>query len=608
MSMIVRFYTEDGENGYLSNWYTAPFTYAGKEYFCAEQYMMEQKAVAFGDEETAKKIMEAKDPGKAKSLGREVHPFNKTLWEEIRVQIMRRGIRAKFQQNPELLVNLLGTGNALLAECSASDTVWGVGLSLDDPASEDPRNWKGHNLLGRTLMLVRDDLRAWCAAAGEKVTEYADACELKQPKPIRAKRRGNRGHEDNYEPVAVKGDEQSVWSLPIYEACMIPGVEEIIAPWLETARYIDHKARTYSAMSMQNYTFEELEQMFRRGKTGAYPMNGFYEMKQDLFDMLRYQGNLRNPAAILTNKNRDEEAERLEAEKAAEMERLEAEKAAEMERVQAEEKAEIERAKAEEAAALKRAEEARQAALAARYHADRMKAMAQAAFERAKKEADAKAKAEEEARERAIAKAKEEAARARKEAELQKQRLEEHKKETARKEETKSAPVRTGVAFSQGKIFENRSECIVNVTTTTLSIGKGVDDEFYEAGGAELKRACMAIKGCETGKAVMTVGGALPAKYVIHTACPRYGGDGSDKKYLEKCYNSILDLAMAKNIHEIAIPPIGTGYFGFPLRECAVVASQTVDRWMLKHTDYPVKVNFVCPDQRTEAMFRSLRK
>lgn len=586
MSMIVRFYTEDGENGYLSNWYTAPFTYAGKEYFCAEQYMMEQKAVAFGDEETAKKIMEAKDPGKAKSLGREVHPFNKTLWEEIRVQIMRRGIRAKFQQNPELLVNLLGTGNALLAECSASDTVWGVGLSLDDPASEDPRNWKGHNLLGRTLMLVRDDLRAWCAAAGEKVTEYADACELKQPKPIRAKRRGNRGHEDNYEPVAVKGDEQSVWSLPIYEACMIPGVEEIIAPWLETARYIDHKSRTYSAMSMQNYTFEELEQMFRRGKAGAYPMNGFYEMKQDLFDMLRYQGNLRNPAAILTNKNRDEEAERLEAEKAAEMERLEA----------------------EEAAALKRAEEARQAALAARYHADRMKAMAQAAFERAKKEADAKAKAEEEARERAIAKAKEEAARARKEAELQKQRLEEHKKETARKEETKSAPVRTGVAFSQGKIFENRSECIVNVTTTTLSIGKGVDDEFYEAGGAELKRACMAIKGCETGKAVMTVGGALPAKYVIHTACPRYGGDGSDKKYLEKCYNSILDLAMAKNIHEIAIPPIGTGYFGFPLRECAVVASQTVDRWMLKHADYPVKVNFVCPDQRTEAMFRSLRK
>jgi O-acetyl-ADP-ribose deacetylase (regulator of RNase III) len=135
-----------------------------------------------------------------------------------------------------------------------------------------------------------------------------------------------------------------------------------------------------------------------------------------------------------------------------------------------------------------------------------------------------------------------------------------------------------------------------------------VDDEFYEKGGAELKRACMAVKGCGIGKAVATIGGALPAKYVIHTACPRFSGDGSDKKYLEKCYIAVMDLAMANGYHDVALAPIGSGYFSYPLRECAIVASQTVDRWMLKHADYPLKLTFVCPDQRTEAMFLSMRK
>ena len=226
--------------------------------------------------------------------------------------------------------------------------------------------------------------------------------------------------------------------------------------------------------------------------------------------------------------------------------------------------------------------------------------MAQAAFERARLEAEARAKADAEAREQKVAKAKEEAEKAIKEAES---------KMEARVQEIRRAEVEPStVTVSIGKLTECRSESIVNVTTQTLAIGKGVDDELFDAGGAELKRAVMAIKGCENGKAVITGGGALPAKFVIHTACPRYDGDGSDKKYLERCYNSVLDLAMSKGIHEVAIPPIGTGFFGFPLRESAIVANQTVDRWMLKHADYSIKVRFICPDQRTEAMFRSLRK
>ena len=69
-----------------------------------------------------------------------------------------------------------------------------------------------------------------------------------------------------------------------------------------------------------------------------------------------------------------------------------------------------------------------------------------------------------------------------------------------------------------------------------------------------------------------------------------------------------MNLAMQNGIHEIAMPPIGAGWFGFPLRECAVIASQTVDRWILKHAEYSVKIRFICADQRAEAMLKSLRK
>ena len=259
----------------------------------------------------------------------------------------------------------------------------------------------------------------------------------------------------------------------------------------------------------------------------------------------------------------------------------------------------IAKAKADEAAAIARAEAARKAALAAKYRAEQMKQMAQAALERTRIEAEARARVEAEAREQKVLKAREDAAKA----------LEAVEEKTKKAEEIHRAAADPSKVFiTTGKLVDTRTECMVNVTTMTLSIGKGVDDEFYDRGGAELRRATMAIKGCENGSAVITAAGNLPAKYVIHTACPRYGGDGNDKKFLEKCYQSVLNLAMQNGIHEIAMPPIGSGWFGFPLRECAVIASQTVDRWILKHAEYSVKIHFICADQRAEAMLKSLRK
>ena len=633
MSTIVKFYDPHKENGYLSNWFISPFTYAGRRYFSCEQYLMEQKALTFGDDEIAEKIMKSRNLSEIKRLGKQVARYNENLWKTIRPQVMRRGLRAKFQQNPELLLQLLGTGSAILCECAPRDAIWGIGLAADDPRSDDTKEWRGRNLLGRALMRVREDMRAWCAVAGERVTEYVDAVDLKKPKQIVARRRSSRGADD-YD-LFSKSEDMNIWSMRIYEACMLPYVSEIVSTWLEEVFYDVRHGHSYEDLQITNYTFEELEQMFRNERINGIPFAGFYEMKQDLFDMMRYQGGLRNPSAILVKP-----AEAVEEPVAPAPEPkpepviaatpvndiviepepirpvakpatpapapvVEPEPAPVVpepspEEEEAEAQAIIAQAKAEEAAAVARAEAARQAALAAKYRAEQMKAMAQAAFERARLEAEARAKAEAEAREQKVAKAKEEAEKAIKEAES---------KMEARVQEIRRAEVEPStVTVSIGKLTECRSESIVNVTTQTLAIGKGVDDELFDAGGAELRRAVMAIKGCENGKAVITGGGALPAKFVIHTACPRYDGDGSDKKYLERCYNSVLDLAMSKGIHEVAIPPIGTGFFGFPLRESAIVANQTVDRWMLKHADYSIKVRFICPDQRTEAMFRSLRK
>lgn len=683
MGTIIRFYDPHKENGYLSNWFISPFTYAGKQYFSCEQYLMEQKALTFGDDEIAEKIMKSKNLSEIKKLGRQVARYNENLWKTIRPQVMRRGLRAKFQQNPELLIALLGTGNAILAECAPRDNIWGIGLGVDDPRVSETKEWRGRNLLGRALMRVREDLRAWCAVAGERVTEYVDAMDLKQPKPVRAKRRGRGG--DDYEPAQMK-EENSIWSMRIYEACMLPYVSEIVSTWLEEVFYDVRHGHSYEDLQITNYTFEELEQMFRNARINGIPFAGFYEMKQDLFDMMRYQGGLRNPASLL-EKAREEAAPAPEPSVQAVPEPVPAPipapvatpapeispeptpiapvqeiviepepipapaplpmtapdqieiapapipyKAPVKEPVKAPEptpapvvtpapeikpepvpaapvatepepaedvESVIAKAKADEAAAIARAEAARKAALAAKYRAEQMKQMAQAALERTRIEAEARARVEAEAREQKVMKAREEAARA----------LEAVEEKTKKAEEIHRAAADPSEVFiTTGKLVDTRTECMVNVTSMTLSIGKGVDDEFYDRGGAELRRATMAIKGCENGSAVLTVAGNLPAKYVIHTACPRYGGDGNDKKFLEKCYQSVLNLAMQNGIHEIAMPPIGAGWFGFPLRECAVIASQTVDRWILKHAEYSVKIRFICADQRAEAMLKSLRK
>ncbi len=313
---VIRFYDPDGEYGYLSNWYISDFTYAGRTYHSVEQYMMFQKALTFGDLEIADKIMASTDLPEIKKLGRSVAHYNDVLWKTIRVQIMRRGIRAKFQQNPELLYNLLGTGSTLLAECAPRDLVWGIGLDIEDARSGEPKEWKGRNQLGRTLMRVREDLRSWCSVAGASVTQYVDAVDLRAPQPIRVSRRNDSdkaerirreleeaaGTSEAVNETSSENEDSSestVWNMPIYEACMLPYLSEITATWMEEVFFNLRRSRSYEDLSVANYTFEELEWMFRSGQSAGLPIAGFFEMKQDIFDLMRYRGGLRNPASLL---------------------------------------------------------------------------------------------------------------------------------------------------------------------------------------------------------------------------------------------------------------------------------------------------------------------
>ena len=155
---IICFHNPDEENGYLSNWYLSQFSVDEITFSSMEQYMMYKKAVCFQDYETAGRILETEDVCKIKKLGRKVSNYDENSWNGVRQIVVYRGLLEKFGQNDELKKLLLETGDSVLAECAVKDRIWGIGLSMTDPDRMDRACWKGQNLLGYALMMVREDL------------------------------------------------------------------------------------------------------------------------------------------------------------------------------------------------------------------------------------------------------------------------------------------------------------------------------------------------------------------------------------------------------------------------------------------------------------------
>lgn len=155
MNNVVCFHNPDEENGYLSNWYLSNFKVNEIEYSSMEQYMMYQKAICFKDYKIAEDILKTDDVAEIKALGRKVSNYDDHMWNGVRQIIIYEGLLEKFLQNEELKKEILSTKDAILAECAVKDTIWGIGLSMKDENRFDKSRWRGTNLLGYALMLVR---------------------------------------------------------------------------------------------------------------------------------------------------------------------------------------------------------------------------------------------------------------------------------------------------------------------------------------------------------------------------------------------------------------------------------------------------------------------
>lgn len=154
------FWKPYGEMKYCCQWYKSNFSSpkTGRTFICMEQYMMYQKAILFGDKESADKIMKETDPAKIQKLGRGVKNFDTEMWDEFKYGIVCYGNYLKFSQNETLKKWLKSTGDSILVEASPYDGVWGVKMNEADPNIDNPDMWRGQNLLGFALMQVRDEL------------------------------------------------------------------------------------------------------------------------------------------------------------------------------------------------------------------------------------------------------------------------------------------------------------------------------------------------------------------------------------------------------------------------------------------------------------------
>ncbi|MGN0114577.1 MAG: NADAR family protein [Acutalibacteraceae bacterium] len=152
--------TDEITDACFSQWYPCCFIKDGVEYTSAEQYMMAQKAMLFGDEEIFAEILNTSDPKKCKALGRKVKNFDKDIWNENKRTIVYNGNYEKFSQNEDFAAYLLATGDKVLAEASPFDRIWGIGLGKSNPDALNPAKWRGNNLLGFSLMQVRERIKA----------------------------------------------------------------------------------------------------------------------------------------------------------------------------------------------------------------------------------------------------------------------------------------------------------------------------------------------------------------------------------------------------------------------------------------------------------------
>jgi O-acetyl-ADP-ribose deacetylase (regulator of RNase III) len=172
----------------------------------------------------------------------------------------------------------------------------------------------------------------------------------------------------------------------------------------------------------------------------------------------------------------------------------------------------------------------------------------------------------------------------------------------------------TQIRILQGDITEQSTEAIVNAANRSLMGGGGVDGAIHRKGGPRILRECKQIRkaswpdGLPTGKAVITTGGNLKARYVIHTVGPVWrGGKQGEPGLLADAYRNSLKSAASNGVKTIAFPSISTGAYGYPMAEAAEIALNTV-REFLEREDKLEQVFFVSFSRTALELYERMAK
>jgi len=160
------------------------------------------------------------------------------------------------------------------------------------------------------------------------------------------------------------------------------------------------------------------------------------------------------------------------------------------------------------------------------------------------------------------------------------------------------------LSIIQGDITQQATDAIVNAANSSLMGGGGVDGAIHRAGGPAILGECKQIVSRQgrlpTGKAVITTGGNLKAKHVIHTVGPIWhGGEKGEAKLLESAYRESLRLAAEHHLASVSFPSISTGAYGYPIEQASRIAIRTVIFFLRESITSVKEVVFVLFDSRT---------